>query len=206
MSRPEFYFGGFVDELRKRRGRIPQDLFDDLVASLEIGLAGKPAPQAPDLIEPAWLTEARSHIGTKEVPGALHNAKILRWIRDLGGWFTDDETPWCGTFVAACVQVAGHPVPKHWYRARAWAQWGRPSPARLGAVAVFSRRGGGHVGFLIGESATHFYVLGGNQSNMVNIAPISKDRLLSIRWPHDEPITDLRLARMSGGAVSRNEA
>lgn len=98
------------------------------------------------------------------------------------------------------------PVPQHWYRAKAWADWGKPTPPRVGAVAVFGRSGGGHVGFVVGESADSLYVLGGNQSNMVNIAPIAKSRLIALRWPSAEALSTVQLAAMRGGAVSRNEA
>lgn len=200
----DFNHGRFMDELRRRRETVPADLYRDLMAALEAGLAGDaPAPRA---IEPAWMIEARRNIGEKEIPGPRHSSKILGWVRSLGGWFTDDETPWCGTFVAHCMQVAGQPVPKHWYRAKDWAGWGKASPPRVGAVAVFGRTGGGHVGFVVGESAASLYILGGNQSNAVNIMPIAKDRLIAMRWPAALALSDVKLPAMTGGTVSRNEA
>ena len=156
--------------------------------------------------EPAWLVEARRHLGLKEIVGRKHNATILGWVKSLGGWFTDDETPWCGTFVAACMLKAGIDAPEHWYRARAWNEWGKPCGSIVGAVAVFARTGGGHVGFVVGESATSLYILGGNQSNAVTITPIKKDRLLGLRWPSSIPLAAAGLPRMAGGTVSRNEA
>ena len=51
------------------------------------------------------------------------------------------------------------------------------------AVLVFERGSGGHVGFAIGQDDTHFFVLGGNQSDAVTIARIAKSRLLGARWP-----------------------
>ncbi len=156
--------------------------------------------------EPKWLEIARSHIGLRETPGKLHTKKILNWIKNLGGWFKDDETPWCGTFVGECIRVAGLDVPKHWYRAREWEGWGKASPPRLGAIVVFSRTGGGHVGFLVGESAENYYVLGGNQSNAVNITPIAKARSTAVRWPSTIPLSEVKLPKMTGGTISKNEA
>lgn len=199
-----FGHGAFMDELRRRRGSVPADLYADLMAALEAGLGSRPPRDLTG--EPAWLVEARRHMGLKEVPGKAHNPTILQWVKALGGWFTDDETPWCGTFVAHCMVRAGHPVPKHWYRAKDWASWGKPTAPRVGAVAVFGRKGGGHVGFVVGESATALYVLGGNQSNAVNIAPIAKDRLIALRWPSSAALSQTKLASMSGGTISRNEA
>lgn len=202
-----FNHGAFVRTLRKRRGKIPADLYADMMAALEAGLGNATAPAPPaNNGEPAWLVEARRHLGLKEIPGAKHNPAILGWVKALGGWFVDDETPWCGTFAGYCIHAAGLDVPKHWYRARAWLDWGKPTPPRLGAIAVFGRQGGGHVGFVVGESAGNLYVLGGNQSNAVTITPIAKSRLLGLRWPAGRPLSETPLPAMTGGTISRNEA
>tara|TARA_R110002126_G_scaffold44153_2_gene126133 strand:+ start:545 stop:1216 length:672 start_codon:yes stop_codon:yes gene_type:complete len=49
-----------------------------------------------------------------------------------------------------------------------------------GAVLVFERGSGGHVGFAIGQDDTNFYVLGGNQSDAVTVARIAKSLLLDV--------------------------
>ena len=51
-----------------------------------------------------------------------------------------------------------------------------------GAVLIFERGSGGHVGFAIGQDDTHFFVLGGNQSDAVTIARVAKSRPLGARW------------------------
>ena len=61
--------------------------------------------------------------------------------------------------------------------------FGQEEKSASGAVLVFSRGSGGHVGFAMGHDDTHFYVLGGNQSDAVTIARIAKSRLLGARWP-----------------------
>jgi len=201
----------FLKELRRRRKTLPKDLYEDLLASWVVAFSSSPSPKLEVAVEkgrePLWLTIARSHIGLKETPGKTHTKQILDWIKGLGGWFTDDETPWCGTFVAHCIKKAGLPdIPKNWYRAREWEGWGVASPPRVGAIVVFSRTGGGHVGFLVGENKDNYYVLGGNQSNMVNITPIAKARSTSVRWPSTVPLSETKLPKMSGGTVSKNEA
>lgn len=202
----EFNHGAFIATLRKKRGKIPQDLYDDLMAALADGLAVQGVPAVPGASDPPWLALARTHIGLKEVPGAQHNATILSWVKALGGWFKDDETPWCGTFVGFCMFKAGFAPPKDWYRAKDWLNFGKATPPRVGAIAVFGREGGGHVGFVVGEDASRLYVLGGNQSNAVSIMPIGKDRLLGLRWPAQLALSDATLPGMSGGASSANEA
>lgn len=158
--------------------------------------------------EPRWLVEARKYIGLTEVPGSKHNNVILGWLAQLKAWWRDDETPWCGTFVAHCMREAGFELPQHWMRAKAWATWGanlRSTRVAPGAILVFSRDGGGHVGFYVGEDASFYSVLGGNQRNEVNIMRISKVRCIAIRWPRNEPVIGSPV-RLTGNAVSDNEA
>lgn len=160
--------------------------------------------------DPEWLSKAKNHLNLKEVPGKRHNSTILSWLAKLGAWWRDDETPWCGVFVAHCMRESGLPVPKHWMRAKAWADYGanlRASHVAPGAILVFARQGGGHVGFYVGEDTTHYHVLGGNQSNMVNVMRIAKARCIAIRWPRGEAVIGgPKHVDPSAAAVSTNEA
>jgi uncharacterized protein (TIGR02594 family) len=134
---------------------------------------------------------AKDCVGLKEIPGPKHNSTIQTWLAKLGAWWRDDETPWCGVFVAHCMREAGLPIPQHWMRAKAWADYGsnlRGTHVAPGAILVFARQGGGHVGFYAGEDSTYFYVLGGNQGNAVTISKIAKARCIAIRWPKDQPV------------------
>ena len=131
-----------------------------------------------------WLDEARKHIGVAEIPGKDHSPVITRWLSDLGAWWTDDDTPWCGVFVAHCFRSAGVQLPKHWYRAKAWLDWGITVPPLVGCVVVFERVGGGHVGLLVGkDQGGRLMVLGGNQGNKVSVAPFDPARVAGYRWP-----------------------
>lgn len=156
-----------------------------------------------------WMKTARESIGLKEVAGPKHNTKIQAWLAKLSAWWKDDETPWCGTFVAHCLREAGLPVPQHWYRALAWKDYGsnlRPTHVCEGAILVFAREGGGHVGFYVGEDRFYYRVLGGNQSNAVNVMRIAKNRCVAIRWPKDVPVTGGPIHVASNAPVSSNEA
>jgi len=132
-----------------------------------------------------WLIEAKRHIGLREAPGAPTQPVIAGWLRTLRAWWADDETPWCGTFVAACMQQAGVTLPKHWYRAKGWLEWGQAldGPA-VGCVVVFEREGGGHVGFVTGRASNgNLLVLGGNQGDAVNERQFPVGRVIGYRWP-----------------------
>lgn len=136
--------------------------------------------------EPPWLVVARQHIGLAEIPGKEHSPVITGWLTTLKAWWRDDETPWCGVFVAACMREAGMELPKHWYRAKGWLDWGHELPApRIGCVVVYERKGGGHVGFVVGRDANgRILTLGGNQGNRVSVAPFDMSRVIGYRWPH----------------------
>ena len=166
--------------------------------------------------EPAWLAFARQQIGVREIVGPKHSPVIMGWvqrlgIKVLGIKVVDDETAWCGTFVAMCMMIAGLASPAIAVRASSWATWGRELVGpRLGCVLVFTRTGGGHVGFYIGEDATHFHVLGGNQGNAVSITRIAKDRLAKggMRWPAGVALPAVQVIRLNaaGVPVTVNEA
>lgn len=158
--------------------------------------------------EPSWLKIARSYDGLKEIPGPRHNQTIIRWLGKLNAWWSDDETPWCGVFVAHCMQESWLPFPKFYMRAKAWSDYGsllRRDRLAPGAILVFDRAGGGHVGFYVGEDAGFYYVLGGNQSNAVNVMKLGKSRLVASRWPKGEPVIG-KPVYLNGGSVSTNEA
>lgn len=88
-------------------------------------------------------------------PEVTHNSTIARWLDRLGAWWRDDETPWCGAFVGHCLGELGYNVPDAWYRALAWADWGTAiEEPRVGCIVVFRRKGGGHVGFVVGVDET----------------------------------------------------
>lgn len=163
---------------------------------------------------PRVIKEALGLYGIVEAPGPLNNPIILGWAQEVGPnvgmYYSEDATPWCGLFAAVCVKRAGFETPKIAVRAKAWADWGNPAPrAALGDVLVFDRAGGGHVGFYIGEDATCYHVLGGNQSDQVNIARIEKARCVAARrcpWKVAQPAGVIPITLAAHGAVSKNEA
>ena len=125
--------------------------------------------QHPEL---GWIAEARKHIGLKEIKGNKHNPTILSWLQRLKAWWHEDESSWCGVFAAYCLDMAGVPFPKHWYRALDYLNYGTKlyKPA-YGCVAVKKRKGGGHVCFVVGTTKEgKLACLGGNQNDGVCIA------------------------------------
>ena len=163
---------------------------------------------------PRILNEALALYGTREISGDRNNPVILSWAKEIGGWigrfYTGDDIPWCGLFVAVCAARANFPFGQKALSARAWSDWGRLAVTpSLGDVLIFTRKGGGHVGFYVGEDETHYHVLGGNQKNEVNIIRISKARLLTARrcaWRYRQPMNVRPILLSADGEVSQNEA
>lgn len=163
--------------------------------------------------EPLWMDEARRCLGVAEVPGVKTSPLISQWLRRLKAWWADDETPWCGVFVAQCLEATGYAVPTYWMRARAWLDWGVVLMAPVvGCVVIFERPGGGHVGFVVGKDARgRLLVLGGNQGNKVSIVPFDRNRVVGYRWPASRAVPGAALAELpvlswAAGASSRDEA
>ena len=135
--------------------------------------------------------------GMKEVPGSTTNHQILAMLKLDDDWPHDDSVPWCSAFVNYIAWLLGLHRTRS-LRARSWLMekivaW---SDARVGFDLVVLKRGGGlqpgpdiikapgHVGFFAGWDgidSKYVRVLGGNQSNGVNISCYPKKRILGIR-------------------------
>lgn len=131
---------------------------------------------------------AHREVGLKEIAGPRDEAKIVNFFAEVGhDWVKDDETAWCAAFVGAMLERAGLPSTRK-LDARSYLRWGdeiQLENARPGDIVVFYRGDPngwqGHVGFFVSKTATKINVLGGNQSNMVNIQPMSAMKLISVR-------------------------
>lgn len=161
---------------------------------------------------PRILSEALRLYGVTETPGPGNTKEIMAWARKTGlaRIYTADSIAWCGLFMAYVALQSGWDVPLNPLWARNWTGFGKPSKTpMLGDVLVFTRGSGGHVGLYVGEDATAFHVLGGNQSDQVSIARIAKSRLIQARrcpWRVAQPKNVRRVMLASTGALSTNEA
>ena len=128
---------------------------------------------------PNWMKFALNEQGVEERDGPKANPRILEYFKAAKFWGTDDSTAknaWCGCFVAWVMDAAGYEIAKEAYRAKEWmSNWPKGRKIKnpiYGAIAVKSRSGGGHVGFVMGSipGKPHLLaVLGGNQDNEVNV-------------------------------------
>lgn len=163
---------------------------------------------------PRLLKEALKTYGVHEVAGPKSNPVILRWAASVGleRIYKSDTTAWCGLWMSYVAGEAGWDyAPKGnalW--ARNWLFWGAPvDNPMLGDVVVFERGESGHVALYVGEDATTYHCLGGNQSDQVNIKRIAKIRKLGARrcpWRISMPPNVRRIQLAAAGKISTNEA
>ena len=163
---------------------------------------GRAASQSPQGPLP-WITEAKTALGRNE---ARDRTWLMNWLKRDGRSLGDPgKNPWCGDFVETCIRMGLPAEPllgaldTNPYWARNWLLFGRAVQPIVGAVPIFKRGQGGHVGFAVGQDDMNFFVLGGNQSDAVTIARITKSRLLGARWPTTYPPRLQRLPTMKPG-------
>ena len=126
------------------------------------GRAASLSPQGPL----PWITEAKTALGRNE---ARDRSWLMDWLKRDGRTLGDPaKNPWCGDFVETCIRMGLPNEPllgalgTNPYWARNWLLFGQDTKPVTGAVLIFERGSGGHVGFAVGQDDRHFYVLGGN--------------------------------------------
>ena len=203
------------------------DFFNNIVDGVARNIKAEPDSLKSDSgpIEVPWMETAEGYMGLREIRGRRHNKTIMGWAKQLGKFvdsvYKSDEIAWCGLFVAACLHQNGISAGfKNPLGARNWLKHGKSVDPCYGSILVFWRgkkRGWqGHVGFYVSEDKNYYHVLGGNQSNSVNVTKIAKSRLLGARWPKNYPTLhenvksqigkNGRINKRFDGAVSTNEA
>lgn len=156
----------------------------------EVGLSNK--GEVPQEGSPAEITPAPSTVEgdsifarlAKVVASALgqaangdwkengSNPNILACYKAAGSNLSRDSTPWCAAFATNALKLAGAPA-KATLSSLAYKGHGTSidlndkTKWRLNDIVVFSRDGGGHIGFFRGYNPSNGSVLiaGGNQSD-----------------------------------------
>lgn len=160
---------------------------------------------------PRMIVEAVKLFGVVEGPGTADNPIILGWAKELGlaATYSEDAIPWCGLFVGIVASRAGKEIPSTPLWALSWRSFGHAVDLpMLGDVCVKTRAGGGHVTIYVGEDATHYHLLSGNQSDAVNIRRFPKTIPWTFRRPNYrvQPANVRRVFLAPEGAISSKEA
>lgn len=180
---PDGHFGQLthnaVVTLQKRAG-LEAD--GEVGARTRAALSLKPVSTPAEIVvrrSAAWMDMAVAELGVHEdsIDGQ-HNDRIVEYHRSTGLGATDDETPWCSSFVNWVMQQSGRTGTGS-AAAKSWLDWGDAvAAAKLGDVVVIKKQtpgvtqatgsaSGFHVGFFISITGTHVRILGGNQGNQV---------------------------------------
>jgi uncharacterized protein (TIGR02594 family) len=146
---------------------------------------------------PKWYTIAQDQIGVHEesLPGE-NNSRIIEYHSTTTLKATDDETPWCSSFVNWCMKKAGSQGTGS-AAAKSWLDWGQPlQNPQTGAVVVIKKKSTGsdqatgsssgfHVAFFVGKTQTYIRLLGGNQSDQVKYSyfGLNAYEVKGYRWP-----------------------
>ena len=202
---PFLMITGFFDQrthkavvaFQKEKGLTPDG---EIGPKTRAALGLKPVSvSAPAQFHPAtpWLNIALAQHGIHEesAPGK-HNARILAYHQTTTLRATDDETPWCSSFVNWVVIQSGRKGTNS-ALAKSWLNWGVSvaNPER-GVIVVIKRKTSGfspstgsssgyHVGFYLSKSLTHIKIFGGNQGNKVHDTnfPLKSFEVMGYRKP-----------------------
>ena len=152
------------------------------------GEFGAETTLAIDLLDvPNYVKKALKEVGIYEIHGGKHHPRVLEYHRSSAGKYSNDEVPWCGSFVNWVLRKSGYETIGVPERAKAWLDFGLPiDEPVMGAIAVKSRKGGGHVAIVVGESPDgKLWCVGGNQNDEVNLSLYSREVFEGFRVPGD---------------------
>jgi uncharacterized protein (TIGR02594 family) len=137
----------------------------------------------PD-VEAAVASDAPANMPARAFAGIGGSDLITEARRYMGGNPTGKSSLWCGNFMNLVLQRTGHTVSNS-NQARSFASYGqRVSGPQVGAIAVMSRNGGGHVGIVTGVDAKgNIMVLSGNHNRRVAEAPYPASRIYAYVMP-----------------------
>ena len=129
----------------------------------------------------AVLSDAAPHATLAGIGGSDFVSEARRY---LGGNPTGKSSLWCGTFMNLVLERTGHGRSKS-NEARSFASYGtRVSGPQVGAIAVMSRRGGGHVGVVSGIDAKgNVIVVSGNHNRRVAESTYPRSRIYAYVMP-----------------------
>jgi uncharacterized protein (TIGR02594 family) len=121
--------------------------------------------------------------GLDALAAVATNDLIAEARKYLGGNPTGWRSDWCGRFLDMILKKTGHKGGGN--LARGYIHYGtRLAGPQIGAIAVFARKGGGHVGIVTGIDANgNPIVISGNYNDRVAIATYPASRALAYVRP-----------------------
>lgn len=180
-----------VEDLQRKAGLPVTGIVDAATAAV------LDRPFAVSVTAPLWLSVSLAHLGLREGEGAADNRELVADIHSVAADYQHDATPWCAGWVSFCLSKAGEkcstlPLWALSYSDTRGQPFVRlPGPA-LGAIAVKTRDGGGHVTFVAGRTrGGALACCGGNQGDEVNVSPYLESVFVGFFWPKAAPLPAL---------------
>jgi uncharacterized protein (TIGR02594 family) len=192
---PDFSLIGVLTRLfQKRAGARVDDKVGSETAKKIDAAINAPVVAQPASGRPAWLEVSLSHLGMKEGQGAADNAELVADIRTVAKDYQHDATPWCAGWVSFCLAKAGEKPTSQPLWALSYSDTKNQPVVKLagpavGAIAVKTRNGGGHVTFVAGRTSSGALACcGGNQNDEVNVSPYLESVFIGFYWPKNTPL------------------
>lgn len=184
------YFGAQTDtaleDFQRKEGLPVTGVLDVPTAKALDRYAGSADPA---MSVPLWLSVSLAHLGLKEAPGAKNNLELVAAVQTVAKDYQNDATPWCAGWVSFCLAKAGEKPSSQPLWALSYSDTKNQPVVKLagpavGAIAVKTRNGGGHVTFVAGRTrGGALACCGGNQNDEVNVSPYSESVFIGFFWP-----------------------
>lgn len=167
---------------------------------------GKPRAQAvpvPAETMPPWMAELHRRMGLHEV---RNKSSLIEFLR-IGKYLGDPaKLPWCGDALESAIvkTLPNEVVPNNPFWAQGWKDWGVACKAVPGAIGVIRwNANSGHVGIVASydRSRNRVLLLGGNQSDSINLTWFGYGNFIAFRWPKTFPFKDYPAMDASGASV-----
>jgi uncharacterized protein (TIGR02594 family) len=166
------------------------------VFSAPKAVASAPASKPAVVVKPTVATKtvstktaydyAKEEVGTTEWAKG-DNPEVVEYYAESGNaGVKQDSVAWCAAFVGAMLKRSGLKGTGK-LNARSYLEWGVAvdrKDAKPGDIVVFKRGNStwqGHVAFFVKDNGMTITVLGGNQSDSVNMSRYGAANLLGIR-------------------------
>lgn len=175
------------------------------VAALKQSPTGVVSVAAPVETMPPWMAELNRKAGLHEVKNNSSLIDFLKIGRYLGN---PKDLPWCGDAVESVIAktLPTEKLPSNPFFAQNWAKFGQDAGGPIvGSIGVIKwSPTSGHVGIVAGVDGNRVNMLGGNQSNAINVSSFPRDKFIAFRWPTTFPVK--QYPAMKGKAVALSEA
>lgn len=168
--------------------RQAKDKIETLASPSEIDFGRRIfQPPVPGSSKASRVTRRATQPRAKDLtvaPAVGDNDLVAEARRYIGGNPTGRKSLWCGAFMDMVLKKTGHKGGGN--LARAYARYGhRVSGPQVGAIAVMTRRGGGHVGVVSGIDASgNPIIISGNHNDTVAEATYPRSRIIAYVMPN----------------------